>query len=73
MKIDKGIPYTKSKGQHWNQKYPWVDLEIGDSVLTKETDINSSAITAARVHAHRSGKKFRTSRENTFIRVFRVE
>lgn len=75
MKIEKDVKYekqVKAPATHWNQKYPWVDMEVGDSVLTNETDINSSAITSARVHASRSGKTFRTMRENGFIRVFRL-
>lgn len=85
--IEKDIPIPpKMRGQ--NAKYPFNEMEIGDSVFVPVEDVqncnrpNSAVSSAANVYAKRSGKKMitRTIRENDEIkgriigfRVWRID
>lgn len=69
IKIDKGIPVPdESRGA--NGKYPFADLEIGDSffVNVKQVAVCSSAAGYGKRH----NKKFTTRSENGGTRVWRI-
>jgi len=69
-KIDKNIP---SPTEHHSTKYPWMDMEIGDSIFVEgETGIGPAADSAR--HWGRNNKKRLCSRiEGTGVRIWRVE
>ena len=73
IKIEKGIPfprYTKN-GRSTNRKYPWEEMEVGDSFFT-EKKVGTMASAAG--HAgERLGMKFATKSENNGTRVWRIK
>lgn len=70
IKIDKGIPVPTSR---WGRarKYPFGDLEIGDSFFTdtKQETVGSSVA----IYAKFNKKKLTTRSENGGTRVWRIE
>lgn len=76
MKIDKHIPVPQGRaGDPGVAKYPFAEMNIGDSVLFdefKSTSGNCSPATAARVHAHRTGKKFAARKTAEGVRIWRI-
>jgi len=69
QKIEKGIP-VPPEGK---RIYPWEEMEVGDSFVTR-TPFLTSAIASARNASRRYGKKFRARRINDDqIRIWRVE
>lgn len=68
MQIESNVPFEdKSK----NQKYPWKDMQVGDSVFIE--DNTHSARCSAYSYGKRNGKEFRSRTENTGIRIFRTK
>jgi len=65
MKIDKKIPLPNKQ----KMKYPWADMEVGDSVLCEDS--------SARTAAHNWGKsrniKFTGQKGKEGYRVWRIE
>jgi hypothetical protein len=74
-KIDRGIPTPPQ--ERWNKKYPFSQMEVGDSFAVKSKSELSSAKSSARDYAERH-KGFRvtikTTRESPEIygRVWRI-
>ncbi len=66
-KIQKGVPIPTSKIA---KRYPFKDMEVGDSFLTDAPQQWASA--AAIVHGKRVGQKFTTRVENGGTRVWRI-
>lgn len=69
--IDDGIPapLPVSSGR---RKYPWYELEVGQSFLAPNTSTHSMTCSATH-YGRRLGRKFRTSKVEGGIRVWRVE
>lgn len=79
MQIEKNIPVPNAPrfgGAPANTRYPFREMEVGDSVLieTFGRGNQSPAAFAMRKYASRSGKKFtlRTIEAGGFIRVWRL-
>lgn len=77
MNIEKGLPLPKAGKK---SKYPFAEMEVGDSVFFADTDGGSGSkpAIAAKVYAHRnqktvSGLKFSARSENGGVRIWRVE
>lgn len=67
IKIDKGVPIPPRRaGAH---KYPWYDMEIGDSFFTEEEKVRA----AASKIGPRTGHRYATRAEGDGYRVWRVE
>ncbi len=66
MKIEKNVPAPEKKG---NCKYPWGEMEVGDSVLIKENI--HSAKCAARSYGSYHGKKFICREREGGVRIWR--
>lgn len=71
IKIDKGVPIPTSRWSGAKRKYPFPDMEIGDSFFTdtKQETVGSSVATYAKFN----NKKFTTRSENGGTRVWRIE
>ncbi len=70
MNIDKDIPLPVKRGGG-NAKWPWGELEVGDSFLMPRT--LSSASGQAVTHAKKTGRKYACRTEAEGIRVWRVK
>lgn len=76
MKIEKGIPIPMGAGRKGPPiKYPWPDMEVGDSVFfdgePKGADAKQG--TAARLWGNNHGRKFAARKEGNGVRVWRIE
>lgn len=70
-RIEKNIPIPPSKGP---SKYPFKDLEIGDSFKVYDEENGSRKIQMyACVMGRRLDKKFVTRKNNGFVRIWRVK
>jgi hypothetical protein len=68
MQIESNIPFEDHSK---NRKYPWGDMQVGDSVLI--TDNTHSARCSAYSYGKRNGKEFRSRSEGDGLRIFRTE
>ena len=63
--IDKGIPLPPQR-----QKYPFVDMEVGDSI---ELEVTRSSVGTSIANCQRAtGRKFTVRKTEKGIRVWRV-
>ena len=77
-KIEKEITISEV---HSKIKYPWPEMEVGDSVLIQAEDgqtlfsLKRKVGPSARYYGEKTGKNFKTMlmREENGIRVWRVE
>ena len=71
MIIDKNIPIPNGAPRGAPPKYPFRDMEVGDSVLFPEAQ--QKIVAAAHVHGKFTGKKFKTrSTEDGGVRIWRI-
>ena len=75
IKIEKGIPLPEeTRGR--NSKYPWGEMEIGDSFFIKDAEKYSVRYRTVQQCASRYGKlrdkKFKSTSEGSGIRVWRT-
>lgn len=70
--IEKGIPVTDGRSLRKGCcKYPWADMEVGDSFLV--THVNQKAMaTTAGYHSRKTGRKFKASKVENGVRVWRI-
>lgn len=68
--VEKGVPRPKLKGR--NSKYPWADMEVGDSFAAPKK-LSISLVNSAAQQSRKRGWKFsvRTMDEQT-CRVWRI-
>ena len=74
--IEKGIPvppprHGTSQSNAARTKYPWADMDIGDSFLVRDKSQNAMATTAS-YHAKKLGRNFRAANVEGGVRVWRV-
>ncbi len=67
IKIEKGVEFTLG---HTNAKYPWDDMEIGDSFFFADQKVVSAACSR---NQRDKSKKFVTRQVEGGFRVWRVE
>lgn len=75
--IDKDIPAPGSKGSDARARYPFRDMDVGDSITVRDADgFNAArkASEAATMYGRRNGKVFtcRTIEEGT-VRIWRIK
>lgn len=70
-KIEKGIPFINGRNKS-NLKYPWHDMEVGDSFLFGNDVKDTAAYSAASIASKRCGKKFKTGRTDGRMRCWRI-
>ena len=81
IKIDKNIPIPPSGHGKWNSKYPFVEMEVGDSFtiacdsIKKLRTMQASLIKCASQRADSSMKKFTTriDKEKMEVRIWRIK
>jgi hypothetical protein len=73
--IEKGIPLPRGGKGGSGRKYPWRDMEIGESVLISCDDGETPAKVVARLGAslaYAAPRKFTRRREKRGVRVWRI-
>lgn len=75
INIDKGVPIPDRKRGHgrlckYRCKYPWRDMEVGDSFVYEGTHKSASAISSYPTKVF--GMKFSTRKEGDKIRIWRI-
>ena len=74
MKIEKNIPIPESAGE---SKYPFKDMEVGDSVFVEGQTSQGAAMMSAKNIERRYGVKFsarkRTEDGVDGVRIWRIE
>ena len=70
MKIDKDIPVPKSTRA---RKWPFIEMDIGDSVFFAEEQVNGKAYRAAMSVGRRQHRKYVARREDQGLRIWRSE
>ncbi len=77
-KVEKNVPIPVV---HSKQKFPWGEMEVGDSVFVKATKeqtlfaLKRKVGPSARYYGNVTGKKFKTLmiREDNGVRIWRLE
>jgi hypothetical protein len=80
FKIEKGVPPPKARGHTKPLKYPWNEMDVGDSILVdisaKDQDerrrLYQTARCAAYSYGKRKNRKFETRVVSKGIRVWRI-
>lgn len=67
--VVRNVPIPPKRGG--NRKYPWGDMQIGDSFLAKKAKLGTISSVAYRA-AKRLGFKFSCRTENNGVRVWRI-
>ena len=82
FEIEKNVPIVNKTngGGGRPPKYPWEQMEVGDSFyvpkpdkLKNIRDLRSNLLNASRVYVRRYGWQFTTSEEGEGIRIWRIE
>ena len=77
IKISKNHPvpdYDKNKKSRGRPpKYPFDDMEVGDSFLAEGQDWDDGGRCAANNHGRRKNKRFIARKQENGIRIWRVE
>ena len=76
FKIEHGVPMPESVGKGWRTKYPFGQMDVGDSFLVKNVDNDTTKVRAAMsYYGTRNDKKFatRTVNEGGDVRVWRTK
>lgn len=69
--IEKGVDVTKAAGRGRPWKYPFLEMEIGDSFFVP-ADLAEKVRAAATSAGRRYGKKYVTRKEGNGRRVWRI-
>tara|TARA_R110000868_G_scaffold323777_1_gene584696 strand:+ start:759 stop:971 length:213 start_codon:yes stop_codon:yes gene_type:complete len=70
MKIENDVPMPISTRA---RKYPFLEMNFGDSIHFEEEKVNGRAYRAAMSTGTRHGMKFTARRENGGLRIWRTE
>ena len=68
FKIEKGKPLPPR-----NARYPFSEMEIGDSIYVPNQTTRGAVGQAARNYGHRNGVKFATRTDDKGVRIWRIE
>lgn len=71
VKIEKNVPFPAGSEIHGNEKYPWKQMEIGDSFFVERPFKTFCA--QAYWAGTRLNKLFKTKKENNGTRVWRIK
>lgn len=71
LKIDKGIPLPP--GAEPQRRYPFHEMERGDSVFFKGVNLQSAPCVAARRHGKTHSKEFACRKVEGGVRIWRVK
>ena len=70
IEIEKNVPVPDAVRLKERRKYPWHEMEVGDSFYVPKRSIN--AISRAAYEASRNGRKFRCRSVDDGVRVWRL-
>lgn len=72
FKIEKRVPLPSPRKHGGESKYPFRDMEVGDSFIVKGSDGNSIRSTASNA-GRRLGRKFTVANEEDGHRIWRIK
>ena len=72
MKIDNHVPIPKYAPKHGSAKYPFREMEVGDSFFIERKEDVHRAKAAARMMANRTRLVFTMRREDNGVRIWRT-
>ena len=70
MEIEKNIPVPQSTRA---RKWPFLDMEVGDSIYFAGEEVNGRAYRAAASTGMRHNRKYISRREDNGLRIWRKE
>ena len=70
MKIETDVPLPDSSRA---RKYPFLEMEVGQSVLFEDEEVNGRAYRAAMSTGRRHNQKYVARREDNGLRIWRAE
>lgn len=73
MRIESGVPLPKDNMRGSELKYPFIDMEVGQSVFFEGESTRSKMQARAHQVAKRHGKKFVCRTMDGGLRIWRVE
>lgn len=75
IKVDKNIPLPLNSGSGGPSKYPWCDMEVGDSFFAPSTTKTMAGSIAARGKKYGEKHTIRAVTENSVkgVRVWRIK
>lgn len=73
MQIDKGIPIGENSKVGRPSKYPWHEMDDGDSVFIEGETTAGSAVVSARRFGKTNGKCFVARTVEGGVRIWRTE
>ena len=74
FKIEKEIPIPKKIGGNGRlSKYPYKDMDIGDSFFVEKQGVRGKAVQSGYHFARKHGKKFTARPVEGGVRIWRVE
>lgn len=73
MKIDKGIPLPEPQRGAHSLKYPFQQMEVGDSVFFEGQKIGDRPYIAAKKCGRTKGRRFSGRNVEGGVRIWRVE
>ena len=59
-KIEKGVPLPPGAGRKGRNKYPWYEMEVGDSCFLPDADPRAVSQAASNVARRNNGLRFAT-------------
>ena len=71
IKIDTGVPIEANYTNGRPEKYPWRQMEVGDSFFAEEMPLKRAS-TYAWEAGRRTGRKFACRRQENGVRIWRV-
>lgn len=66
--IEKNVPLPSK-----NKKYPFINMEVGDSVLITDWSLFHGAANAAHMVGARNGRKFTSRKTQEGLRIWRIK
>ena len=73
VKIEKNIPIPEACGGAITRKYPFNEMEVGDSIFIEGRKGSYTPGNAAHNYGKNHGKKFTSRKENDGFRIWRIE
>lgn len=71
LPVEKGIPMPEMKSHSSRRKYPWYEMEVGDSFAFPEGTTMAKALTTASSQS-KNGREFKSRRVDGGIRCWRI-
>lgn len=71
MRVESGIPYRDGRKDGRKPKYPWAEMQVGDSFFVDDVSANTMRHNA-KYQSGKTGKTFKAAIEGDGVRVWRL-